>query len=128
MQEEEILGICGESLIAVGNGEVVLKCKTLSGVETVSLTKVRHAPRTRAKLFALSRATDAGARVVRQARTAQVMTDGVFRMEAVEREGLWEIETVGQRAFLARGSGRAGTGKSLQQRGVRSTYFSQNRR
>ena len=81
-----------------------LECKTPSGVSTVTLREVRHAPRAQANLFALTRATDAGARVVLEGRTAQIETDGVVRMEAVKRGGLWEIETVGkQRAFLARG-------------------------
>src|SRR3569623_1234812 len=102
-REAEIAGICGESLIAVGIGEVQLKCKTPSGVSTVTLKEVRHAPRAHASLFALSKATDAEARVVLEERTAQVMTGGVVRREAVKRGGLWEIETVGkQRAFLAR--------------------------
>ncbi|GAQ92707.1 hypothetical protein KFL_011010020 [Klebsormidium nitens] len=57
-----------------------------------------------ASLFSLTRATNAEARVVLEGRTAQIETDGVVRMEAVKRGGLWEIETVGkQRAFLARG-------------------------
>ncbi|GAQ93542.1 hypothetical protein KFL_016350010 [Klebsormidium nitens] len=56
-----------------------------------------------ANLFALGRATDAGARVVLEGRKAQIESDGVVRMEAVKRGGLWEIETVGkQPAFLAR--------------------------
>src|SRR3569833_2744726 len=98
------MGICGESLKVVGIGEGELRCKTPSGVSTVTLREVRHAPRARASLFALTRATDAGARVVLQGRTAQVMTDGVVQMQAAKRGGLWEIETVGkQRAFLARG-------------------------
>ena len=104
VHDEKIVGICGVSLIAVGIGEVELKCKTPSGVSTVTLREVRHAPRAQANLFALTRATDAGARVVLEGRTAQIETDGVVRMEAVKRGGLWEIETVGkQRAFLARG-------------------------
>ena len=100
-REEKIFGIGGESLIAVGIGEVELKCKTPSGVSTVTLREVRHASRAQASLFSLTRATDAGARVVLEGRTAQIETDNVVRMEAVKRGGLWEIETVGmQRAFL----------------------------
>src|SRR3569623_45214 len=94
--DEKIVGICGESLIAVGIGEVKLKCKTSSGVSTVTLREVRHAPRAQASLFSLTRATDAGARVVLEGRTARIETDNVVRMEAVKRGGLWEIETVGK--------------------------------
>ena len=102
-REEEIVGICGEPLMAVGIGEVELKCKTSSGVSTVTLREVRHAPEARVSLFAFTRATDAGARVVFQRRTAQVELGGVVRLEAVQRGGLWEIETAGKpRAFLAK--------------------------
>jgi hypothetical protein len=104
VRDEMIMGICGEPLIAVEIGVVELKCKTPSGVSTVTLREVRHAPRAQASLFSLTRATDAGARVVLEGSSAQIETDNVVRMEAVKRGGLWEIETVGkQRAFLARG-------------------------
>ena len=104
VRNEEIQGICGEPLIAMGIGEVELLCKTPSGVSTVTLKEVRHAPEARMSLFALGRATDAGAHVVFQERTAQVKTGGVVRMQAAKRGGLWEIETVRkERAFLARG-------------------------
>ena len=36
VREEKIVGICGESLVVVGIGEVELKCKTPSGVSTVT--------------------------------------------------------------------------------------------
>ncbi|GAQ92838.1 hypothetical protein KFL_011620050 [Klebsormidium nitens] len=80
----------------MGIGEVKLKCKTPSGVSTVTLREVRHAPRAQVNLFALTRATDAGARVVLEGRTAQIETDGVVRMEAVKRGGYgtlrpWDI-------------------------------------
>ena len=103
VREEEIMGICGEPLMAVGVGEVELVCKTPSGVSTVTLREVRHAPEARASLFALTRATDAGARVVLEGRTAKVEMGGVVHVQAVQRGGLWEIETARkQRAFLAR--------------------------
>ena len=67
VREQEIMGICGEPLIAMGIGEVEL---TPSGVSTVTMKEVRHAPEARMSLFALGRATDAGARVVLQCKTA----------------------------------------------------------
>lgn len=117
MREEEIVGICGEFLVADRIGEVVLKCKTPSGVETVTLREVRHGPRARANLFALLRATDAGARVVLEGRTAQVMTDGVGRMEAVKRGGLWEIKPLGSKERCSQGVRSGRTGKTPRQRG-----------
>ena len=88
-------------MIAVRIGEVELKCKAPRG--TITLWEVGHAPKAQTSLFALTRATDARARVVLEGRTAQIETDGVVRMEAVKSGGLCEIDTVRkQRAFLAR--------------------------
>ena len=78
VREEKIIGICGEPLMAVGVGEVKLKCKTPSGKSTVTLREVRHAPEAQLSLFSVMRATDAGAQVVFKGRTTQVVVDGVF--------------------------------------------------
>ena len=101
-QPETIKGIGGEPLIAVGIGEVELECKTGCGVSKVTLKEVRHVPDAKANLFALKRATDAGARVVMERRVARFEMGGIVRMEATQRDGLFEIETVEKpRAFLA---------------------------
>ncbi len=99
---ETIEGIGGEHLVAVGIGEVELECKTGDGVNKVTLKEVRHVPEAKANLFALTRATDAGARVVMERRVARIEMGGIVRMEAIPRDGLFEIETVEKpRAFLA---------------------------
>ena len=99
---ETIEGIGGEPLIAVGIGEVELECKVRDGVSKVTLKEVRHVPEAKASLFALKRATDAGARVVMERRVARFEMGGIVRMEAVQRDGLFEIVTVEKpRAFLA---------------------------
>jgi hypothetical protein len=129
VRDEKIMGICGEPLIAVGIGEVELKCKTPSGVSTVTLREVRHAPEAQASLFSLTRATDTGARVVLEGSTAQIETDNVVRMEAVKRGGLWEIETVGkQRAFLARGPVKGNRMCATSKRQVRAESVVKKRR
>ena len=90
--------------MAMGVGEVELVCRTPSGVSTVTLSEVRHAPEARASQFALTRATDVGARVVLEGRTAKVEMGNVVHVQAVQRGGLWEIVTARKkRAFLARG-------------------------
>ena len=94
-QPEVIEGIGGEPLTAVGVGVVELQCRTPSGVGTVTLYEVRHVPKARANLFALRRATDAGARVTIEGRVAQFELGGVVCMEAEEKNGLWEIATAG---------------------------------
>jgi hypothetical protein len=101
-QPETIEGIGGEPLVAVGIGEVELECKTGDGVSKVTLKEVRHVPEAKANLFALKRATDAGARVVIERRVARFEMGGIVRMEATQRDGLFEVETVKKpRAFLA---------------------------
>jgi hypothetical protein len=53
-------------------------------------------------LFALKRATNAGARVVMERRVARFEMGGIVRMEAVQKDGLFEIATVEKpMAFLA---------------------------
>jgi hypothetical protein len=87
---------------AVGIGKVVLECKTLHGVSTVTLNEVWHVPGARANLFAMRRATDAGAKILIEKGKAQIEMGGVVSMEAVQRGGLWEIATVKKaRAYLA---------------------------
>ena len=81
---ETIEGIGGESLKAVGIGEVELECKTADGVSKVTLKEVRHVPGAKASLFALKRATDAGARVVVEGRVARFEMRGKVCMEATE--------------------------------------------
>lgn len=92
--------------MAVGIGEVEMKCKSSSGESTVTFSKVRHAPEAQFNLFSVMRATEAGAQVVFAGRTAQVIVRGVVgvvHVEAVKRGGLYEVETVEKRrAFLAR--------------------------
>eukprot|EP00243_Klebsormidium_subtile_P008726 TRINITY_DN418_c0_g1_i2.p1 TRINITY_DN418_c0_g1~~TRINITY_DN418_c0_g1_i2.p1 ORF type:complete len:569 (+),score=90.43 TRINITY_DN418_c0_g1_i2:723-2429(+) len=101
-QPETIEGIGGEPLVAVGIGEVELECKTGDGVSKVTLKEVRHVPEAKANLVALKRATDAGARVVMERRVARFEMGGIVRMEAMQRDGLFEVETVEKpRAFLA---------------------------
>ena len=101
-QPETIEGIGGEPLVALGIGEVELECKTGDGVSKVTLKEVRHVPEAKANLFALKRATDAGARVVMERRVARFEIGGIVRMEATQRDGLFEIKTVEKpRAFLA---------------------------
>jgi hypothetical protein len=107
VRDEKIMGICGEPLIAMGIGEVELTCKTLSGVSTVTLREVRHAPRAQPSLFLLTRATDARARVVLEGSTAQIETDNVVRIEVVKRGGLWVIETMGKQMAVLHMTGLA---------------------
>ena len=99
---ETVEGIGGEPLKAVGIGEVELECKTADGVSKVTLKEVRHVPGAKASLFALSRATDAGAKVVMEGQVAHFEMGGAVCMEATLRDGLFVIATVEkQRAFLA---------------------------
>jgi hypothetical protein len=101
-EAETIEGIGGEPLIAIGIGEVELQCKTVNGVSKVTLKEVRRVTEAKASLFALKRATDAGARVVMERRVARFEMGGIVRMEAVQKDGLFEIATVEKpRAFLA---------------------------
>jgi acetyl-CoA carboxylase carboxyltransferase component len=60
---EMIEGIGGEPVAAVGIGIIELHCKTPAGVSIVTLQEVRHVSKARANMFALRRATYAGARV-----------------------------------------------------------------
>jgi hypothetical protein len=99
---ERIEGLGGEALAAVGIGRVVLKCETQNGVSTVTLNGVWHVLGARANLFAMRRATDAGARILFEKGKAHFELGGVVSMEAVQRGGLWEIATVKKaRAYLA---------------------------
>jgi hypothetical protein len=101
-QAETIEGIGGEPLIAIGIGEVELQCKTVNDVSKVTLKEVPHVPEVKASLFALKRATDARARVVMERRVARFEMGGIVRMEAVQKDGLFEIATVEKpMAFLA---------------------------
>jgi hypothetical protein len=59
---EKIKGIGGQPMRAVGIGKVLLECKTPEGPCVVTLMEVRHVPEAKANLFALRRATDAGAK------------------------------------------------------------------
>ena len=90
---EKIEGLGGEALEAVGIGRVVLECETPSGRSVVTLNEVRHVPGAKVNLFAMGRATDAGARVSFENGKAQFEMHGVVNMEAVKRDGLWEIVT-----------------------------------
>ena len=94
---EVIEGIGGEPLTAVGVGTVELQCSTPNGAGSVTLKEVRHVPEARANLFALRRATDAGARIVIEGRTALFEMGGAVCMKAQERDGLWEIATAAGR-------------------------------
>jgi hypothetical protein len=58
-------------LAAVGIGRVVLECETQNGVSTVTLNEVWHVPGARANLFAMRRATDAGAKILIEKGKAQ---------------------------------------------------------
>jgi hypothetical protein len=68
---------------------VELKCKTPTGVGTVTLQVVQHVSKERANLFALRRATDAGARIMIEGRTARFETGGAVCMVAEKKNGLW---------------------------------------
>ncbi|GAQ93462.1 hypothetical protein KFL_015490020 [Klebsormidium nitens] len=99
---EKIEGLGGEALTAVGIGKVILECETPNGAGKVTLNEVWHVPGARANLFAMRRATDAGARISFERGIARFEMGGVVSMEAVQRGGLWEIATVKKaRAFLA---------------------------
>lgn len=101
-QEETIEGIAGEPVKAVGVGEVKLECQTKTGTKTVTLMEVRHVPEARANLFALRRATEAGAVIVMKGKSAQIEKNGRVYVEAEQRGGLWEITTEEkQKAFFA---------------------------
>ncbi|GAQ93403.1 hypothetical protein KFL_015020010 [Klebsormidium nitens] len=80
-----------------------IKCKTPSGESTIILRDPACSEGT-CEVISPTRATDVRARLVLEGRIAQIETDGMVRMEAVKRGGLWEIDIVGKpRAFLARG-------------------------
>jgi hypothetical protein len=107
---EKIEGLGGEALTAVGIGRVVLECETPNGPSVVTLKEVWHVPEARANLFAMRKATDAGAKILIEKGKAQFEMDGIVRMEAVQRGGLWEIATVRKaRAFMALKTGAIGT-------------------
>jgi hypothetical protein len=84
----------GEPLIANDIVKVELQCKIVNGVSKVTLKEVRHVPKAKASLFALKRATDAGARVVMERRVARFEMGGIVLMEAVQKDGLFEIATM----------------------------------
>ena len=70
----------------------------------MTLKEVRHVLGAKAKLVCPDRghATDAGARVVIEGRVARFEMRGKVCMEATQRNGLFEMETVERRrAFLA---------------------------
>ncbi|GAQ91957.1 hypothetical protein with Ribonuclease H-like domain [Klebsormidium nitens] len=68
----------------------------------VTLNEVWHVPGARANLLAMWKANDAGARVCFERGVARFEKGVVVRMEAVQRDALWEIATVKKgRAFLA---------------------------
>jgi hypothetical protein len=68
---QRIEGLGGEALAAVGIGRVVLECETQNGVSTVTLNEVWHVLGARANLFAVRRATDAGAKILIEKGKAQ---------------------------------------------------------
>jgi hypothetical protein len=104
-QAETIEGIGGEPVTAVGVGVIELHWQTPAGVSTVTLQEVRHVPKARANLFALGRATDAGARVTIGGRVAQFELNGAVCMEAKEKNGLWEIRREKSRRHREQGFG-----------------------
>jgi len=113
---EKIEGLGGEALTAVGIGKVILECETPDGPSVVTLNEVWHVPGARANLFAMRRATDAGAKVSFEKGKAQFEMDGAVRMEAVQRGGLWEIATVKKaRSFLAVKGGPVQTGRRAKE-------------
>jgi hypothetical protein len=101
---EKIKGIGRQPLRAVGVGEVQLECKTPEGPCVVTLREVRHVPEAKANLFALRRATDAGAKIVLEGAGCCFLMGGRVKMQAIQQGGLWKIETVGEHtAYVAQG-------------------------
>jgi hypothetical protein len=68
----------------VGIGEVQLDCKTPEGPCVVTLKEMRHVPEAKANLFALRRATDAGARIVLKGAGCRFLMEGVVKMQVLE--------------------------------------------
>ncbi len=109
---EKIEGLGGKALTAVGIGKVILECETPNGPSMVTLNEVWHVPGARANLFAMRRATDAGAKISFGKGKAQFEMGVVVKMEAVQRGGLWEIATVKKaRALLAVKTGPVQAGR-----------------
>jgi hypothetical protein len=68
----------------------------------VTLREVRYVPEAKANLFALRRATDAGAKIVLEGAECRFLMGGVVKMQAIQQEGMWKIETMGEHtAFVA---------------------------
>jgi hypothetical protein len=83
---------------------VQLECKTLEGPFMVTLKEVRHVPEAKANLFALRRATDAGAKIVLEGAGCRFLMGGTVKMQAIQQGSLWKIETVGEHtAYVAQG-------------------------
>jgi hypothetical protein len=101
---KKIKGIGGQPLRAVGVGKVQLECKTPEGPCVVTLREVRHVPEAKADLFALRRATDAGAKIVVEGAGSRFLMGGVVKMQAIQQGSLWKIETVEEHtAYVAQG-------------------------
>jgi hypothetical protein len=104
VSSEKIKGIGGQPLRAVGVGEVQLECTTPEGPCVVTLREVRHVPEAKANLFALRRATDAGAKIVLEGAGCRFQMGGVVKMQAIQQGALWKIKTVGEHtAYVAQG-------------------------
>jgi hypothetical protein len=102
-QPHMIAGIGGPALAVVGVGEVQLLCKVPEGIKPVQLIEVWRVPEARANLFSERRATDAGAEVHSRKGCSQISTGGKVDLQAVQRNGLLMIETVGrQKVFPAK--------------------------
>jgi hypothetical protein len=107
VRTEKTKGIGGQPLTAVGVGEVQLECNTPEGPCVVTLKEVRQVPEAKANLFALRRATDAGAKIVLEEAGCHFLMEGTVRMQAMKQDGLWKIETVGEHtAFVAQKSAK----------------------
>jgi hypothetical protein len=104
VRTKKIKGIGGQPLTAVGIGKVQLECKTPEGPCVVTLKEVCHVPEAKANLFALRRATDAGAQIVLEGAECRFLMGGVVKMQAMQQGGLWKIKTVGEHtAYMAKG-------------------------